>query len=147
MMRDMRARVDRAIAALAETRLPQAAMMAGLAFVLWGEIAHPGIVGLHGARLATAITLVLASLGWIGWAIAGPRGTSPTLTVFVCWTGLAGSALLVAQPAPAVCWFALFACIDAGAALLARIGVVLMGVCSGALLIGYLMGRGDALAT
>ncbi|MFR9780601.1 sensor histidine kinase [Micromonospora sp. MS34] len=122
-------------------------MAAGLAFIIWGETAHPGIVGLHGARLATSIALAVAAVGWVGWAVAGPRGTSRPLAVFVCWTGLAGSVLLFVHPAPAVCWFTVFACVDAGAALPATVGVPLVGMCCAILLGGYLSGRGDALAT
>src|SRR4051812_39290639 len=125
----------------------RAAMVAGLAFVLWGEIAHPGIVGMHGTRLATAIALALSAAGWLGWAAAGPRGNSPLLTGFVCWTGLAGSVLLFVHPATAACWFMVFACVDAGAALPARVGMPLAGICGGILLTGYLLHRGDALAT
>ncbi|MFE9689629.1 sensor histidine kinase [Micromonospora sp. NPDC005806] len=125
----------------------RAAMAAGLAFILWGEIAHSGILGLHGIQLATAIALAAAATGWIGWAVTGPRGTSVPLTVFVCWTGVAGSALLFVHPAPAVCWFTLWACVDAGAAQPARIGLPLAGVCCGILLAGYLLHRGDLLAT
>ncbi|WP_426509563.1 sensor histidine kinase [Dactylosporangium sp. McL0621] len=122
-------------------------MAAGLAFMIWGETAHPGIVGLHGARLATSITLAVAAVGWVGWAVTGPRGTSRPLTVFVCWTGLAGSVLLFVHPAPAVCWFTVFACVDAGAALSAAVGVPLAGACCAILVAGYVVGRGDALAT
>jgi signal transduction histidine kinase len=125
----------------------RAAMFAGLAFIIWGETAHPGAAGLHGTGLVTSVALAAAALGWIGWAIAGPAGTSRPLTVFVCWTGVAGAALLFVHPAPAVCWFAVWACVDAGAALPRRIGLVLMGVCCGILVTGYLMHRGDLLAT
>lgn len=123
------------------------AMVAGLAFMVWGETAHPHIVGAHGTQLATAIALTVAAAGWIGWAVAGPTGTSSTLTAFVSITGLAGSVLLVIHPATAICWFTVWACIDAGAALPPRLGVVLAVVCGGVLLAGYLAHRGDLLAT
>jgi signal transduction histidine kinase len=122
-------------------------MAAGLAFIIWGETAHPGIVGPHGIRLVTAIALAVAAVGWIGWAVAGPTAVSPLTTVFVCWTGLAGSVLLYAHPATAVCWFTIFACFDAGANLRPRVGVPLVIVCCGVLVAGYGAHRGDALAT
>jgi signal transduction histidine kinase len=122
-------------------------MAAGLAFIVWGETAHPGIVGLHGIRLVTAIALAVAAVGWLGVAVAGPGVTSPLSTVFVCWTGLAGSALLFVHPATAVCWFTIFACFDAGATVPARVGVPLVTVCCAVLVAGYGAHRGDALAT
>ncbi|WP_203921622.1 sensor histidine kinase [Rugosimonospora africana] len=97
--------------------------------------------------MTTAIVLAVTALGWIGWALAGPLGTSPVVTVFVCWTGLAGSVLLFVHPAPAVCWFTVFACLDAGATRPARIGLPLAGACCAILVAGYLLGRGDLLAT
>lgn len=125
----------------------RAAAIAGLAFVLWGETAHPGIVGRHGHLLATAIALAVTATGWLGWAVAGPLGPSPLVTVFVCWTGLAGSVLLFVHPAPAVCWFAVFACLDVGATRPGRIGLPLVGACCAILVAGYLLHRGDLLAT
>lgn len=125
----------------------RAAMVAGLAFIIWGETAHPGIVGAHGIPLVTAIALALAAAGWIAVAVVGPTTASPTATVFVCWTGLAGSVLLYVHPATAVCWFTIFACFDAGANLRARVGVPLVVVCCAVLVAGYGAHRGDALAT
>ena len=122
-------------------------MAGGLAFVIWGETTHPGIVGRHGTQLATAIALAVAAAAWIGWAVVGPTGNSPVLTVFVGLTGLAGSALLFVHPAPAVCWFAVFACVDFGASMPARVGAPLAGACCALLLGGYLAHRGDWLAT
>jgi len=125
----------------------RAAMAAGLAFIIWGETAHPGIVGAHGIRLVTAIALAVAAAGWIGWAVVGPTSASPLTTVFVYWTGLAGSVLLYVHPATAVCWFTIFACFDAGANMRARVGVPLVAVCCAVLVAGYGAHRGDALAT
>ncbi len=143
----MRAQLRSLGTRLGQRALLRAAMVAGLAFMLWGETAHRGIVGRQGTQLATAILLAVAAVGWLGWAVSGPRGTSRLLTVFVCWTGIAGSLLLYVHPAPAVCWFMLFACVDAGATLPGRIGIPLDAACVAILLAGYGAHRGDALAT
>ncbi|MFC5185731.1 sensor histidine kinase [Actinomadura harenae] len=123
------------------------AALAGLAFMAWGETAHPGILGTRGTPLATAIAFTAASAGWLAWGLAGPLGDSAVVTASVCWTAVAGSALLFVHPATAVCWFALWACVFAGAARPARIGLPLTLVCVGILLAGYLTHRGGSLAT
>ncbi|MEV5576442.1 histidine kinase [Spirillospora sp. NPDC052269] len=123
------------------------AALAGLAFMVWGETAHPGILGTRGTPLATAVAFTAASAGWLAWILLGPLGDSATVTVSVCWTAVAGSALLFVHPAPAVCWFTLWACVFAGAARPTRIGFPLTMVCVGILLAGYLTHRGGSLAT
>lgn len=126
---------------------PRAAMLLGLAFLLAGRVPQPGTVGLHGAPLATAIALGVTSVGWIAWALLGPFGDSTAITVSVCVSGVAGSALLVAYPSATVCWFMLFACIDAGSTRHRRTGIALTAVCVAILLGGFVTHRGYALAT
>ncbi|WP_345441984.1 histidine kinase [Actinoallomurus vinaceus] len=125
----------------------RAAMLAGLAFMVWGETTHRGAAGLHGTQLRTSIALTLASAAWFAWAVIGPRGNGPALRAAIACTGLAGSALLFVHPQPAVYWFTFWACIDAGTMFPRREGAMLMGGCCGVLLTGYLLGHGDALAT
>src|SRR5215510_4522367 len=119
----------------------------GLAFIILGETTHPGLLGAHGTQLGAAIAFWLAAIGWVGWAITGPRGTSRPQTVFVVLTGLAGSALLYFHPAPQLCWFTVFACVDAGAAITSWIAVPLTAACCAILFAGFAQDRGTALAT
>jgi signal transduction histidine kinase len=121
-------------------------MLAGLAFIVWGETTHKGAAGLHGAHLWTSIALAAASAGWLAWAAIGPRGDSPALRAAIAGTGLAGSALLFVHPQPAVYWFTFWACVDAGTVFPRREGAALAGGCCGILVAGHLLGRGDALA-
>lgn len=125
----------------------RAAMLAGLAFMVWGETTHKGAAGLHGAHLRISIALALASAAWLGWAALGPRGDSAALRAVIACTGLTGSALLFLHPQPAVYWFTFWSCVDAGTVFPRREGGALIGVCCGVLVTGYLLGRGDALAT
>jgi two-component sensor histidine kinase len=127
--------------------LVRAKMVLGLALVLWGQIALPGILGWHGTQLATTIALACTAVGWLGWAVTGPGGDSTAVMVWMCGTGLAGSVLLFLHPVSAVCWFALFACLVAGAALPTRVSAPLAGACVALLLIGYLLHRGHTLPT
>jgi signal transduction histidine kinase len=127
--------------------LVRAKMAVGLALVLWSQTARPGITGWHGIPLATSIALALAAVGWISWAVAGPAGDTTPVTVWICWTGVAGSALLLLHPVSDVCWFALFACLVGGAALSTKVSAPLAAACTTTLLIGYLLHRGDALRT
>lgn len=122
-------------------------MGVGLAFMILGETTHPGFLGAHGILLATAIAFWLAAIGWVGWAVTGPRGTSTPQTVFVVLTGVAGSAMLYFHPVPQLCWFTVFACVDAGATMATLIALPLAAVCCTILLVGFGEGRGAALAT
>ncbi|MCO5994141.1 sensor histidine kinase [Actinoallomurus rhizosphaericola] len=125
----------------------RAAMLAGLAFMLWGETTHKGAAGLHGAHLRISVALAVSSAAWLGWAVLGPRGHSPALRAMIAATGLAGSVLLVLHPQPAVYWFTFWACVDAATMFPRREGVALAGGCCGVLVTGYALGCGDALAT
>lgn len=125
----------------------RAAALAGLAFMVWGEAAHPGILGTRGTPLATAVAFTAASAGWLAWTVLDPLGDSVAVTAAVGWTAVAGSVLLFVHPAPAVCWFALWACVFLGAARPAKVAFPLTMVCVGILLAGYLAHRGGSLAT
>ncbi|MBP2705044.1 hypothetical protein JOL79_14605 [Microbispora sp. RL4-1S] len=124
----------------------RAVMSAGLALILWGEIARPGAAGLHSAGPGVSAALVVASASWVAVTFVGPRGGSRTLLILVLATGLAGSVLLVLHPTLAVFWFTFWACVGAGADFPPRAGAtVVIGSCC-ILLVGYLEHRGNALA-
>ncbi len=144
----------------ASRRLQRALLSAGLAAMLWAMTSRPGAVGGHGTELATAIALAAASVSWLAWTLAGPRGDSALMQAAVACTAISGSVLLLLYPSLTIYWFAFWACVSAGlnfaqpasaaitggSVTILAVGAVtqrsnVLGAFAAAAFVGYLLGR------
>jgi signal transduction histidine kinase len=120
-------------------------MVAGLAVIIWAFVEFPDYPA--GSAVLVSVALAAAAAGWLGWAVTYNRAQSTLRTFLFCWMGLSGSVLLYFDPSLTVCWFAFWACVEAGAALPRRAGLALAGTSCAILLAGRLARHADLLGT
>ena len=124
----------------------RAVLLAGLAAMLAAMLATHGALSLHGAGLRVAIALAVASVCWLTWVLAGPRGDTTTLRVLTACTAVSGSVLLLLYPSLAVYWFTFWGCFNAGVSFPTRVGAAITGGSAAILVAGWLAQRGSILS-